>query len=265
MRIAQPSTKPVNQLIDLIDVGIVQRRRRGSTCVIARQGQRSALSAVAALAVVVAVFTSGAGAKPTSSDALPRNETLYTSGTAWGPFTNFNPLRPGYATGVLGLLYETLFRYDPLKDRFIPWLATSGKWQGRSYVVTLRSGVTWNDGKPLTAADVKFTFETGKLEGSQFSTMWKTGLQRITTSGRTVKFNFKGTPNYQDWDYEHVLGPDRAEAHLVELQRDRHRDGQHRQEVRRHRPVHVRRRQGRRHRRCSGTGATAGGRPRRSG
>ena len=95
-----------------------------------------ALSAVAALAVVVAVFTSGAGAKPTSTDALPRNETLYTSGTAWGPFTNFNPLRPGYATGVLGLLYETLFRYDPLQDRFIPWLATSGKWQGRSFVVT---------------------------------------------------------------------------------------------------------------------------------
>ena len=30
--------------------------------------------------------------------------------------------------------------------------------------------------------------------------MWKTGLQSITTSGRTVKFNFKGTPNYQDWD-----------------------------------------------------------------
>lgn len=156
------------------------------------------LSLVAAVAV--ATFTAGAGAKPTESTALPRNATLYTSGTAWGPFTNFNPLRPGYATGVLGLLYETLFRYDPLKDRFIPWLATSGKWQGRTFVVTLRSGVNWNDGRPLTAADVKFTFETGKLEGSQFSTMWKTGLQSITTSGRTVRFNFKGTPNYQDWD-----------------------------------------------------------------
>ncbi len=101
---------------------------------------------------------------------------------------------------MIGLLYETLFRYDPLQDRFIPWLATSGKWVGKSYVVTLRRGVTWNDGKPLTAADVKFTFETGKLEGSQYSTMWKTGLTSITTKGNVVSFNFKGVPNYQDWD-----------------------------------------------------------------
>jgi len=159
------------------------------------------LGVVTLVAVLaVAAFTAGAGAKPTSATALPRNATLYTSGTAWGPFSSFNPLRPGYATGVLGLLYETLLRYDPLQDKFIPWLATSGKWQGRSYVVTLRNGIKWNDGRPLTAADVKFTFETGKLEGSQFSTMWKTGLQSVTTSGNVVKFNFKGVPNYADWD-----------------------------------------------------------------
>ena len=132
---------------------------------------------------------------------MPRNGTLYTSGTAWGPFTNFNPLRSGYATGVLGLLYETLFRYDPLKDKFIPWLATSGRWAGKTYVLNVRPGVTWNDGKPFTAADVKYTFETGKLEGSEISTMWKTGLQRVTTAGNTVRFVFKGTPDYQDWDF----------------------------------------------------------------
>jgi peptide/nickel transport system substrate-binding protein len=152
-------------------------------------------------AVAVAAFSAGAGAQNTSATALPRGSTLYTSGTAWGPFSSFNPLRPNYATGTLGLLYETLFRYDPLKDKFIPWLATSGKWVGKSYVVNLRPGVTWNDGKPLTAADVKFTFETGKLEGSQYSTMWKSGLTSVTTKGRTVSFNFKGTPNYQDWDF----------------------------------------------------------------
>ena len=36
----------------------------------------------------------------------------------------------GNSTGTVGLLYETLFRYDPLKDRYIPWLATNGKWVG---------------------------------------------------------------------------------------------------------------------------------------
>jgi peptide/nickel transport system substrate-binding protein len=165
-----------------------------------KRGAIGLLAVITAVAAVAFGTAGGAGAEPTSPFQLPRNETLYVSGAAWGPYTSFNPIRPNYSTGVIGLLYETLFRYDPLKDRFIPWLATSGKWSGKSYVVTLRRGVNWNDGKPLTAADVKFTFETGKLEGSQYATMWKTGLSSITTKGNVVSFNFKGVPNYQDWD-----------------------------------------------------------------
>jgi peptide/nickel transport system substrate-binding protein len=164
--------------------------------------------AVGTVALVVALTTvasllavGGAGAGSQSPFALPRAETLYVSGKQWGPYTNFNPLRPDYNTGTVGLVYETLFRYDPLKDNFIPWLATNGKWVGNSFKVTLRKGVAWNDSKPLTAADVKFTFQTGKLAGSQYSTMWKTGLSSITTKGNVVSFNFSGTPNYQEWDF----------------------------------------------------------------
>jgi peptide/nickel transport system substrate-binding protein len=162
--------------------------------------KRTTLAVVFAVAVSVGAFLA-AGSASAQQSALPRAQTLYTSGKQWGPYTGFNPLRTGdYATGVLGLLYETLFRYDPLKDQFKPWLATSGKWVGRSYVLTLRNGVKWNDGKPFTAADVKFTFETGKLAGSEYSTMWKTGLDTITTRGNVVTFRFKNTPNYLDWD-----------------------------------------------------------------
>jgi peptide/nickel transport system substrate-binding protein len=162
----------------------------------------TAVGLVVALATVASLMTAGgAGAGSQSPFALPRGETLYTSGKQWGPYTGFNPLRTGdYATGVVGLLYETLFRYDPLQDRFIPWLATDGKWVGRNYVLTVRNGVKWNDGKPFTAADVKFSFETGKLAGSEFSTMWKTGLTRISTRGNVVTFTFGGRPNFQDWD-----------------------------------------------------------------
>ena len=85
-----------------------------------------------ALAAVVAVTAGGAGARPDGAVALPRAQTLYVSGKQWGPYTDFNPFRGGdYATGALGLVYETLFRYDPLKDQYIPWLATNGGWQGR--------------------------------------------------------------------------------------------------------------------------------------
>ena len=58
----------------------------------------------------------------------------------------------------------------------------------------------WSDGKPLTGNDVKFTFETGKLAGSELSTMWKTGLTNIVVKGNTVSFVFKGKPNYLDWN-----------------------------------------------------------------
>ena len=159
------------------------------------------IAGVVAVAVVASLTAVGAGAGPQGQAAVPRADTLYTSGKQWGPYTNFNPLRPDSSTGTIGFLYEPLFRYDPLKDRFIPWLASSGKWVGRNkYVVTVRKGVTWSNGRPLTAADVKFTYETQKYKGAQYGTMWKTGLTRITTKGRVVTFHFTGTPTYQEWD-----------------------------------------------------------------
>jgi peptide/nickel transport system substrate-binding protein len=166
-----------------------------------RNNKRWALGlGILAVAIVFVSVAGGAGAQQQSAFALPRNATLYTSGSAWGPFTSFNPLRNGYSTGVVGLLYETPFRYDPLKDAYKPWLATSGQWVGRTYVMNIRPGVKWNDGKPLTGADVKFSYETGKLAGSEYSTMWKTGLSAILVKGNKVSFTFTGKPNYLDWN-----------------------------------------------------------------
>jgi peptide/nickel transport system substrate-binding protein len=178
-----------------------------STRKVRRIGGLGLIASVAAVAVVASLMAAGAGAGPQGPAAVPRGDTLYTSGKQWGPYTNFNPLKPDYNTGIVGLVYETLFRYDPLKDRFIPWLASNGRWVGKNYVVTVRKGVKWSDGRPLTAADVKFTFETQKNEGAQYGTMWKTGLSRITTRGNTVTFHFRGTPNYQEWDSNRYAVP----------------------------------------------------------
>ena len=84
------------------------------------------VASVVALAVVATLTAGGAGAGPQGAAAVPRGQTLYTSGKQWGPYTNFNPLKPDYNTGVVGLVYETLFRYDPLKDRFIPGSRAAG-------------------------------------------------------------------------------------------------------------------------------------------
>ena len=41
-----------------------------------------------------------------------------------------NPYVGNYATGMVGLVNETLLRYDPLKDKYINWLAKSAKFTG---------------------------------------------------------------------------------------------------------------------------------------
>lgn len=131
---------------------------------------------------------------------FPRNETLYTGGKQWGPVSNWNPFMTGnYATGTLGLVYETLFLYDPLTDKFMPWLAESGQWSDKqTYVVKVRQGMTWSDGQPLTADDVKFTFELGKTATLNFSSVWDWLDSIDKVDANTLQFNFKDAL-YQEW------------------------------------------------------------------
>ena len=167
--------------------------------------------AAGAVALVVALVTAasllaagGAGAGSQSPFALPRGDTLYTSGKQWGPYTGFNPLRTGdYSTGTLGLLYETLFRYDPLKDTFIPWLASNGKWTSKkTFVMTIRPNVKWSDGKAMTPSDVKYSFDLAKLATHPQHPLWAdTGLKSTKVKGRTVVFTFSGSPGYQQFDF----------------------------------------------------------------
>jgi peptide/nickel transport system substrate-binding protein len=139
----------------------------------------------------------GSGASVAAS--LP----LYTTGTQWGPYSDLNPFKNwDYVTGTIGLLYETPFRYDPLKDEFIPWLASEGKWDGDTkYVMTVRDGVSWNDGRAFTATDVKFTLDLLKIKTHPQHTLWTTGLKQVTTEGNKVVFTFATEPNYQEFDF----------------------------------------------------------------
>jgi len=79
-----------------------------------------------------------------------------------GPFGYPSPF--GYVRGP-GLVY-TGYAFDTLiwKDstgKLIPWLATewSHSPDGKEWRFTLRDGVKWHDGRPLTVDDVVFTFQ----------------------------------------------------------------------------------------------------------
>lgn len=142
---------------------------------------------------------------------FPRAETLYVSGAAWGPASTWNPFQPGSlanTTGTIGFVYEFLFSYDPLSAKMIPWLAESGTWSDpNTYDVVLRKGLTWSDGQPLTAEDVKFTFELAKTYPALwFSPVWNY-LKGVTAADDThLQFTFED-PLYQEWDNDLINVP----------------------------------------------------------
>jgi peptide/nickel transport system substrate-binding protein len=161
--------------------------------------------ATTAPAATVAPTTAAVATAAVPTD-LPRNQTLFVSGAAWGPASTWNPFQPGNlanTSGTVGLVYETLFGFDPLSGKLLPWLAESGTWKDAStYDVTLRSGLTWSDGQPLTADDVVYTFTLGKTNTALwFAPLWTAqGLTNVTSADAThVEFTFTN-PIYQQWD-----------------------------------------------------------------
>jgi peptide/nickel transport system substrate-binding protein len=146
--------------------------------------------------------TGGASASAAPVQQYPRNETLYTTGKQWGAPSTWNPLDPNAAMGVVGLQYETLFLYDPLKDVYTPWLATAGTWDSSktTYTITTRSGVNWSDGTAFSAKDVAFTINLGLTIKALGSSLPQAGLQSATASDdSTVVVKFSANPAYQEW------------------------------------------------------------------
>ena len=124
-------------------------------------------------------------------------KTGYTSGGdfyegAVGTFTNANPL---FASGdvdstVSNLLFPGLLKYNQ-QNQLIGDLASS--WSvdslGENYTVHLRPNLRWQDGQPLTANDVVYTYQTIEnpdVESSLFNNWYGIKVTKINSS--TVKF-----------------------------------------------------------------------------
>lgn len=81
------------------------------------------------------------------------------SGGDWGypsPYTHYSR---GPGMFKMRLIFDSLLERG--EEGLIPWLAES--WDvseaGKEYTFKIREGVKWQDGEPMTAEDVKFSFE----------------------------------------------------------------------------------------------------------
>ena len=106
--------------------------------------------------MLAALLASGFAGMPAAAED---KKVLKIEGGDYGypsPFT-FYSRGPGYIR--MSLIFDTLTWKDD--EEIIPWLAKSWKSEngGTKWTLYLEDDVRWHDGEPLTADDVKFTYE----------------------------------------------------------------------------------------------------------
>lgn len=140
---------------------------------------------------------------------------IYSEGVL-GSISNVNPIFASSEVdrSLSRLVFEGLLRYNA-KGNLVPSLAESYdvSTNGRIYTIKLKPGLSWHDGKPLTSADVVFTFTTIKNPEAR-SPLFNT-WQNVTVAApdsRTVVFTLPGSlavfPQYLTTGIvpEHLLG-----------------------------------------------------------
>ncbi|MFZ0162405.1 MAG: ABC transporter substrate-binding protein [Trebonia sp.] len=155
--------------------------------------------AVLAAGLLAAALAACGGSSPSSGSgsASGPSGTLTISneqGTLWT--CSFNPFNPSnLAQGVtFGQVYEPLAFVNTLQSgKATPWLATAWAWSdgNKMLTFTIRNGVKWNDGTPMTAADVAFTFNLmKKFPTLDLNSVWSV-LSSVTQQGNKVAMTFK--------------------------------------------------------------------------
>src|SRR5215471_17137452 len=111
---------------------------------------------------VAACSNSPAGGPSATAKGQPLVIVSNTGQTFARSFNPFVSTSLANSNSTTALLYEPLLMFNIMKPSQppIPWLATAYQWSngGKTLTLTIRKGVKFSDGKPMTAKDVAFTF-----------------------------------------------------------------------------------------------------------
>jgi peptide/nickel transport system substrate-binding protein len=152
-----------------------------------------------AIPLAAGLLAAGCSAGSSSSSGSTSGNTSTSSvltisnenGALWT--CGFNPLNASDTLLSVGFMYEPLVYVNPLQGgKTTPMLASSYAWGAgnKSLTFTIRQGVKWSDGTPMTAADVAYTFNLiKKYPGLDLTGVWSV-LSSVTATGNTVTMDF---------------------------------------------------------------------------
>ena len=129
------------------------------------------------------------------TETSPTEGGIYVEG-AYGKIEAINPLFMHYGSvthDLTKLIFSGLAQYDPKTQEIVPDLADfKVSNDGKTYTFVLKDNATWHDGKPVTADDVVFTYQTviqdPAFKGLILNTNDFRGMKVFKIDNRTVKF-----------------------------------------------------------------------------
>ncbi|MCB8929019.1 MAG: peptide ABC transporter substrate-binding protein [Ardenticatenaceae bacterium] len=152
------------------------------------------LLALVGFGLILAILSFQVQSAGLCTTRVPSSGGVFAEGMVGAP-QHLNPLLSDafpVDQELVNLLFDGLVQYDHA-GRFIPALAEN--WtvseDGRSLQFTLRSGLVWHDGEPLTTADVAFSY--GLLQNEAFpaaapvKALWQTVTINVIDE-RTIEF-----------------------------------------------------------------------------
>jgi len=149
----------------------------------------AALLAAGAAACGSSSSTSSSGSKSSASGTLIMESS--PESTITQAFNPFVPTQAIFGMGADGLIYEPLLQFNiAAPPKYYPWLATSYQWSngGKSVSFTIRQGVKFNNGTPMTPADVAFTYNL--VKNNKAINLAGLTISSVSTSGNTVTLTF---------------------------------------------------------------------------
>jgi peptide/nickel transport system substrate-binding protein len=154
------------------------------------------IGALLAAALLAAACSSSSTSSSSSSSKSGPSGVLTLDNESGGTWAcAFNPFNLSDIGFAMGNVYEPLVFVNALQNaKTTPWLATSWTWgnANKELTFTIRNGVKFSNGTPMTAADVVYTFNLLKTHKTlDINAVWSV-LSSVTQKGSNqVVMTFK--------------------------------------------------------------------------